>query len=206
MVTEVLLAGGGSVDDAVTFFKEDVFGKALFARADPEIREVATGAMREALAPHAKDDGVHLGASVWVVSAQAKLTAPHSAREARPWAVPVVPRTVACSGDWQVTSSPSGSSQGCQPAWLRSRPDAVRRGDRAPRRRRRPRRGVRTAASAPSCTTDISSESMIATMPLAIVVGSMSGRTRAGELLGAEPLGARPCAARRAPGSRAPAR
>ncbi len=51
--------------------------------------------------------------------------------------------------------------------------------------------GVGTAAWLPSWVTDMSTESMRATMPLATAAGSMSGRTGAGGLPGAEQLGAR---------------
>ena len=50
--------------------------------------------------------------------------------------------------------------------------------------------GVGPAASVPSCTTDMSSESMIATMPLAMATGSMSGRTVPASCSAREPLGA----------------
>ena len=51
--------------------------------------------------------------------------------------------------------------------------------------------GVGGGGLPPSCTTDISSDEMMATMPLAIATGSMSGRTVPGQLLGAQALGAR---------------
>jgi SAM-dependent methyltransferase len=69
--TRVLLAGGGTVDDAMAFIRSTGMGRLLLADpADPGVA-AALDAMREALGPHATSAGVELGAATWLVSARA---------------------------------------------------------------------------------------------------------------------------------------
>lgn len=67
--TTVLVAGGGSVDDAVSFYVDDAFGRAVLGEATGEQREAAVASLRSALAEHLTPQGVRLSASVWIASA-----------------------------------------------------------------------------------------------------------------------------------------
>ena len=67
--TTLLVAGGGSVDDAVSFYVDDAFGRAVLGEATGEQREAAISSLRAALAEHLTPQGVRLSASVWLASA-----------------------------------------------------------------------------------------------------------------------------------------
>lgn len=67
--TSMLLGGGGSVDDAVAYLLKTGMGRTMFTAAEPETAAAAIAAVKEALAQHLDDDGVRLGAAVWVVTA-----------------------------------------------------------------------------------------------------------------------------------------
>ena len=69
--TEVLVAGGGDLDDAVSYFADDVFGRMLLGDADEETRAAAKAALRDALAEHMTDEGIRLEGAVWIVTAGA---------------------------------------------------------------------------------------------------------------------------------------
>jgi SAM-dependent methyltransferase len=69
--TPILVAGGGTVADAVTFIRSTGMGRVLFADShDKSVRE-ALDAIGTAFAHHAGPDGVRLGAAAWLVSARA---------------------------------------------------------------------------------------------------------------------------------------
>lgn len=68
--TELLVAGGASMDEAVDYYADDVFGRMLLADADDDTRTAAKGALREALEEHVTDDGIRLEGAVWVVTAR----------------------------------------------------------------------------------------------------------------------------------------
>jgi SAM-dependent methyltransferase len=67
--TPILLAGGGTIDDAIEFLRTGSLGRAMLAGADPATQARAVASVRAALAPYADDEGVHLGAAVWLVRA-----------------------------------------------------------------------------------------------------------------------------------------
>jgi SAM-dependent methyltransferase len=65
----ILVGGGGGVDDAVAFLRTGSMGRTMLAGADAGTADRALAAVRTALVPHTDDDGVHLGAAVWLVQA-----------------------------------------------------------------------------------------------------------------------------------------
>jgi SAM-dependent methyltransferase len=66
----LLLGGGGTLDDAVSFMREGGIGQALLADAEPDAAARAVDAVREALAPYVTPRGVELGSAVWLVTAR----------------------------------------------------------------------------------------------------------------------------------------
>jgi SAM-dependent methyltransferase len=66
----MLLGGGGTVDDALSFVMNTGAARAMFEGADPTSAEHAKAAVREVLAHHYDADGVRLGAASWVVTAR----------------------------------------------------------------------------------------------------------------------------------------
>jgi SAM-dependent methyltransferase len=69
--TSLLLAGGGTLDEAVEFLRTGSMGRTLLADADPDSEARAVESVRAALAPYLASDGVRLDAAVWLVSALA---------------------------------------------------------------------------------------------------------------------------------------
>ncbi len=67
--TRILLGGGGSLDDAVTFLRSTGMAHALFDEAPAADVERAIDAVTTALEPHLTSEGVQLGAATWLVSA-----------------------------------------------------------------------------------------------------------------------------------------
>src|SRR5262249_55094918 len=65
---DVVLGGGGSLDEAVEFAL-DLGPSAAALRAAPDARPKVTAALREALAPFATPRGVAMGGSAWIVTA-----------------------------------------------------------------------------------------------------------------------------------------
>lgn len=63
--------GGGTLDDAVTFMRTGPLGRRVLDGADAGAQARAVDAVRVALARHAHEDGVYLGAAVWLVQATA---------------------------------------------------------------------------------------------------------------------------------------
>jgi len=66
-----ILAGGGSVDDAVEFLRTGSMGRMMLAGADADTVDRAVASVRAALTPYADAEGVHLDAGVWLVQAAA---------------------------------------------------------------------------------------------------------------------------------------
>ncbi len=67
--TSILLAGGGSLDDATTFLRSTGMARALFADAAPDAIERAMQGVRDALEPFLTPEGVRIGAATWIVGA-----------------------------------------------------------------------------------------------------------------------------------------
>jgi SAM-dependent methyltransferase len=68
---QILVGGGGSVEDTVRFIRTASTGRTMLAGADAATVDRAVASLRAALAPFAGADGVRLGAGVWVVEAVA---------------------------------------------------------------------------------------------------------------------------------------
>jgi hypothetical protein len=66
----MLLGGGGTLDDALTFLLNSGAARAMFDGGNPTAVEHATAAVRTVLADHYESDGVRLGAATWIVSAK----------------------------------------------------------------------------------------------------------------------------------------
>jgi SAM-dependent methyltransferase len=69
--TTMLVGGDGSVRETVEFLRTGSMGRTLLAGADAETEEKAIAAVTESLTTHADDEGVRMGAAVWVVTARA---------------------------------------------------------------------------------------------------------------------------------------
>lgn len=65
----LLFGGGGTIDDAVEFFRDGSFGTTLLAAAGPEETANALAAVTEAFRAHLGPRGVELDAAVWLVTA-----------------------------------------------------------------------------------------------------------------------------------------
>jgi SAM-dependent methyltransferase len=71
METQMPVGGTGTIDDAVDFLRTGSLGRTMLAGADDDTRARAEASVRAALAPFATDDGVYMGAAVWLVRATA---------------------------------------------------------------------------------------------------------------------------------------
>ncbi len=69
--TEMLLGGGGTMDDTVEFLRSGPIGRTLLDGVDTRIEKKAIEAVRGSLANFERPDGVRLGAAVWIVCAKA---------------------------------------------------------------------------------------------------------------------------------------
>jgi SAM-dependent methyltransferase len=67
--TTVLVGGPGTLEEAIAFTTSDGFAKVMLAGASPEAREAAVQELRAAAAPSMTDEGLRLGAAVFVVQA-----------------------------------------------------------------------------------------------------------------------------------------
>lgn len=67
--TSVLVGGPGTLDDAIAFSTGDGFAKGMLAGGTPEGQAAAVQALREAAAPSMTDEGLRLGAAVFVLQA-----------------------------------------------------------------------------------------------------------------------------------------
>ena len=65
------VGGSGTVDEAVDFLRTGSLGRMMLTGVDAETVAKAEASVRSALAPFATDDGVYLGAAVWLVRAAA---------------------------------------------------------------------------------------------------------------------------------------
>ena len=70
----LLFGGGGTIEDAVEFFRDGSFGTTLLAGAGQEETTNALAAVTEALSAHLTPRGVELGAAAWLVTASAPWT------------------------------------------------------------------------------------------------------------------------------------
>lgn len=68
--TTVLVGGGGTVGETVEFYAEDGFGRVLLADTTEAVRAAATASLRELVRTRSTDEGLRLGAAVWVVTAR----------------------------------------------------------------------------------------------------------------------------------------
>lgn len=67
----LLFGGGGTIEDAVEFFRDGSFGTILLAAAGPDETARALAAVTEAFSTHLTPKGVELGAAAWLVTATA---------------------------------------------------------------------------------------------------------------------------------------
>ena len=70
LADEILLGGGGTLDDAVEFLRQGGMGRAVLAGSREAARDRAVAAVREALAPYVTAEGVLIGAAAWLVTAR----------------------------------------------------------------------------------------------------------------------------------------
>ena len=68
--TPILLGGGGTLDDAISYLRARPIVRRMVADADQATQDRAVTSMRDALARHVDGDGVRLNASIWVVTAK----------------------------------------------------------------------------------------------------------------------------------------
>jgi len=69
--TPMLLGGGGSVDDTLTFLRSASMARTMLNDADSVTEARAMGSLRRELEARADSEGVRLGAAVWLVQATA---------------------------------------------------------------------------------------------------------------------------------------
>jgi SAM-dependent methyltransferase len=65
----MLVGGRGTVDEAVTFMRNTGMGHGLLDEHPEDVQARVLDAVRDALAPHATDDGVRLRGAAWIVTA-----------------------------------------------------------------------------------------------------------------------------------------
>ena len=70
MAEEILLGGGGSLDDAVDFLRHGSMGRTVLAGMDEATRGRALQAVTDALAPYVTGEGVRIGTAAWLVTAR----------------------------------------------------------------------------------------------------------------------------------------
>jgi SAM-dependent methyltransferase len=68
--TSMLVGGRGTLDDAVDFLRTGYLARTMLAGVDPDTEAAALRSLRTALAPYEVDEGVRLGAAVWLVTAR----------------------------------------------------------------------------------------------------------------------------------------
>lgn len=66
----MLLGGGGTIDETLSFLLNSGMARAMFDGAAPADAQLATAAARHVLQEHYEEDGVRLGAASWVVTAR----------------------------------------------------------------------------------------------------------------------------------------
>ena len=67
---DILIGGPGTVDAAMEFVKGGSIGRGMLTGADPETQARALASLRDAFTAHLTDEGVRLGAAVWLVTAR----------------------------------------------------------------------------------------------------------------------------------------
>ena len=65
---EILLGGGGSLDDAIQFLRYGGMGRAVLDGVDTSTQDRVEIAVSEALAPYLTPEGVRIGSSAWLVA------------------------------------------------------------------------------------------------------------------------------------------
>ena len=68
--TQMLLGGGGTLDNAVEFLMNSGAARAVFDGASPDAATKALAASRAVLEANMHDDGARLGAATWIVNAR----------------------------------------------------------------------------------------------------------------------------------------
>ncbi len=66
--TTLLLGGRGSLDEVMRFLEGGGMTRRLLGDAEPDQRQRALASVREALTPFVTDEGVRIGAAIWIVS------------------------------------------------------------------------------------------------------------------------------------------
>ena len=67
----LLLAGGGSLDQTISFLRNTGMARTLLNDAAPETVDAAVAEIERSLAPFETPDGYRLGSAVWLVRARA---------------------------------------------------------------------------------------------------------------------------------------
>ena len=67
--TQMLVGGGGTVDETVEYLLSTGIGKAMFEGAEPAAAQAGLEAVKAVLAEHHDGNGVRLGAGTWLVTA-----------------------------------------------------------------------------------------------------------------------------------------
>ena len=67
---QMLVAGGGTVEETVDFLLSTGIGKAMFDSAEPTTAAAGLDAVKKVLAEHHDGEGVRLGAAAWLVTAR----------------------------------------------------------------------------------------------------------------------------------------
>jgi SAM-dependent methyltransferase len=66
----ILLGGGGTLDDTVTFLRHGGMARAVLTDVDAATETRVLASVTEALSPFLTEDGVRIGAAAWLVTAQ----------------------------------------------------------------------------------------------------------------------------------------
>jgi SAM-dependent methyltransferase len=66
----LLIAGGGTVEEALEFLMHTGMARAMFRQADADRSDRARSAMRDVLTEHHRSDGVRLDSACWIVQAR----------------------------------------------------------------------------------------------------------------------------------------
>lgn len=67
--TTVLVGGGGSVEETLAYYEQDAFGRLMLEKTDESQRAAARDALREVIAEKSTEEGLRLGAAVWLATA-----------------------------------------------------------------------------------------------------------------------------------------
>ena len=70
LAVEILLGGGGTLDETVEFLRQGGMGRAVLADADEATQDRAAAAVKDALSRYVTAEGVRIGAAAWLVTAR----------------------------------------------------------------------------------------------------------------------------------------